>query len=40
MLTESSFLAMQLIALITAAFGGKGDTLESASAITLFLLGK
>ena len=37
MLTDSSFSAMHLIALISVTFGGSGNTLESASAI-MFLL--
>ena len=32
MLTDSSFSAIQLIALISVVFGGSGSTLESASA--------
>ena len=40
MLTDSLFSAMQLIALISVAFGGSGDTLESASAITFLLPGR
>ena len=40
MLTDISFSAMQLIALISVAFGGSGDTLESASAIMFLLPGR
>ena len=40
MLTDSSFPALQLIALISAAFDESGDTLESASATTFLLPGR
>ena len=40
MLTDSLFSAMQLIALISVAFGGSSDTLESASAIMFLLPGR
>ena len=40
MFTDSSFMVKQLMALISAVFSHKGDTLESVSAIKLFLPGK
>ena len=40
MLTDSSFSAMQLIALISVDLSGSGDTLKSTSVITLLLPGR